>query len=523
MSTDIDAPPKAGSREWLGLAVLALPTLLVSIDVSILHLAVPHFSEALRPSATQTLWIVDLYGFMLAGFLVTMGTLGDRVGRRRLLLIGGACFGIASLAAAFASSPLLLMGARAAMGLAAATLMPSTLALIMSMFQEPRQRGTAIGVWVTMFSAGIALGPVVGGALLTTFWWGSVFLIAIPVVAILLLAGPRLLPEYRNPGAGRLDLLSVALFLAAILPAVYGIKEAAANGLSATVVLVLLASGVAAIAFVRRQNQLSEPLLDLRLLRNRTISACLAAMLLSMFVAGGMYLFVTQYLQLVQGLSPIRAGLWLLPSAALLTVTSLLTPAAAARYRPGHVIAAGLAMSAVGHALLATAGETAFFQIITGFTLAYGGGGPLIALGTDLVLGSAPPEQAGAASSMSETSTELGVALGVALLGSAGLAMYRSGLTMAADVPDAVRTAAQEGLANVLAVTSADGNAAGVAELLRSAQAAFTNGLNLVGVVSLVLSLLLIAICLVAVRARPLADAGQEATPQDQPSVGNLA
>jgi DHA2 family multidrug resistance protein-like MFS transporter len=200
--TTLDAP-RAGRREWTGLAVLALACLLYAMDLTVLHLAVPSLSADLQPSSAQLLWITDIYGFMVAGFLVTMGTLGDRIGRRRLLLTGAAAFGVVSVAAAFSTSPQMLIASRALLGIAGATLAPSTLSLIFSMFHDPRQRSTAIGVWITSFSAGGAVGPVLGGVLLERFWWGSVFLLALPVMALLLVLGPRVLPEYRAPGAGR--------------------------------------------------------------------------------------------------------------------------------------------------------------------------------------------------------------------------------------------------------------------------------------------------------------------------------
>ncbi|MER6522661.1 MFS transporter [Streptomyces sp. NPDC001553] len=477
MSTTADTTEQAGPREWLGLAVLALPTLLLSIDVSVLHLAVPHISEGLDPSAAQMLWIIDIYGFLIAGFLVTMGTLGDRIGRRKLLLIGAAAFGVASLAAVFADSPAMLIAARAAMGIAGATLMPSTLALIINMFRDGRQRGVAIAVWVTMFSVGIALGPVVGGAMLEYFWWGSVFLLGVPIMGLLLVAGPILLPEYRDEDAGRLDLTSVALSLAAILPIIYGLKEIANDGVGPIPILALVAGLIVGVLFVRRQRTLASPLLDLELFGNRTFRTALITLLLSMLVAGGTYLTVTQYLQLVGGLSPMKAGLYLLPAAFALIVTAVVSPMAASRFRPAYVVAAGLAVSGIGHLMLSLADSSSgVAQVVTGFAFVYAGGGPLIALGTDIVVGSARPEQAGSAAAISETSTELGMALGVALLGSLGTAVYRSGVEIPAGVP--------EGAGDTLAgaVEAARPLSSEVATaLLDSARAAFTDGMNIIG------------------------------------------
>ncbi|TNJ63663.1 MFS transporter [Paenibacillus hemerocallicola] len=254
-------PSRAGRREWIGLAVLALPTLLLSLDMSVLYLAMPQLAEDLAPSSTQFLWIMDIYGFLIAGFLVTMGTLGDRIGRRKLLMIGAAAFGIASMLAAYSSSAEMLIVNRALLGIAGATLMPSTLALISNMFKDPGQRGIAISVWMSCFMVGVAIGPLIGGLLLEQFWWGSVFLLGVPIMLLLLIAAPLLLPEYRDSKAEKMDLASVGLFLAAILPIVYGLKEfAKAGALEWQPVALLLFGGLVAVWFVRRQQTLTSPL-----------------------------------------------------------------------------------------------------------------------------------------------------------------------------------------------------------------------------------------------------------------------
>ncbi|GAA3229473.1 MFS transporter [Pseudonocardia petroleophila] len=509
MDTSTSAEPRAGTREWLGLAVLALPTLLVSMDVSVLHLAVPAITSSLSADAGQMLWIIDIYGFMIAGFLVTMGTLGDRIGRRKLLLIGGAAFGAASVLAAFATSPEMLIASRALLGVAGATLMPSTLSLIVNMFRSDAQRGVAIAVWVTMFSLGTALGPVVGGALLEFFWWGSVFLLAVPVMVLLLVAGPILLPEYRDADAGRIDLLSVALSLAALLPVIYGLKGLATGASAVTSIAAIVLGVVFAVVFALRQRTLASPLLDMSLFRQRAFAVTAVAMLASMFIAGGTYLFVTQYLQLVTGLSPMQAGLWLLPAAGALIVTSMLAPALAAKIKPHYVVVGGLLISTVGQVVLATLGTDDLALLVIGFLLVYAGGGPMISLGTDLIIGSAPPEQAGSASSISETATELGMALGVAALGSLGTAVYRGLAVVPAGTPADLAAAAQDTLAS--AAAAVQGLPAEVAAaLLDPNRAAFVGGLNVLGWVCAALSVALAALMVLGNRETPAAAATPE-------------
>jgi MFS transporter, DHA2 family, multidrug resistance protein len=484
--TTSGAVHRAGPKEWLGLAVLALPTLLLSLDITVLHLGVPHLSAALDPSSAQLLWIIDVYGFMIAGFLVTMGTLGDRIGRRKLLIAGAAAFGVASAVAAWSTTPEMLIASRTVMGVAGATLMPSTLSLISSMFRDPQQRGFAIGIWATMFSVGIAIGPVVGGVLLESFWWGSVFLLGVPVMVLLLVTAPFLLPEYRDPDAGRLDLPSVALVLGTMLPITYGIKELASHGLTAVAVVFIAVGVVLGAVFVRRQRRLAEPLLDLRLFADRGFGGALAVLLLSTGLVGGIYLFITQYLQLVTGLSPMLAGLWLLPAAGGLIIASLTAPILARRVRPGTVVAAAMLISALGYVLIAQVGPVGGLALLViGFVLVYVGVGATMSLGTDLVVGAAPPEKAGAASALSETSTELGVALGVAVLGSVGTAVYRSSVAGAvpAGVPADAAASAQDTLAGA---AEAAGRLPGDLgdQLLAAASGAFTGGMTLAAWIS---------------------------------------
>jgi MFS transporter, DHA2 family, multidrug resistance protein len=500
-------PDRAGAREWAGLAVLALPTLLLAMDATVLYLAVPHVVDDLRPSANQVLWIVDAYGFMIAGFLVTMGTLGDRIGRRRLLLLGAAAFGVASAVAAYATTPEVLIAARALLGVAGATLMPSTLALISNMFHRPSQRATAIGVWATCMSVGFALGPVLGGLLLEAFWWGSVFLLGVPVMVLLLVTAPLLLPEYRDPGAGRLDLTSVGMSLAAALPVVYGVKELAAHGPTAISIGALVVGAGFGAGFVRRQRRLPDPLLDLRMFGDRAFCTALLVLLVGLAAVGGIYLFVTQYLQLVADMSPLVAGLWLLPATAASTVVSMLTPAVARRVRPGQLVGFALAVSAAGYGVLTLVGSTGGLPVlIAGFVLVYAGNAPIMVLGTDLVVSTAPREKAGSAAAMSETSMEFGIAFGVAVLGVVGSAVYRGSVAGSGHAVEA-------GDSLAAATATAAGLAAAPADaLLAAARSAFTSGLTTVaGVCAFgVAALAVLAVTL-------LRDAGDEAVPDPAP------
>jgi MFS transporter, DHA2 family, multidrug resistance protein len=416
---------RATRREWAGLIVIALPCLVYAMDLTVLNLAVPEITADLRPSSAQLLWIVDVYGFLVAGSLITMGTLGDRIGRRRLLLIGGAAFGAASLLAAFATTPAMLIGARALLGIAGGTLAPSTLSLIRVMFRDPQERTVAIGAWITSYSLGAAIGPLAGGALLELFWWGSVFLIGLPVMALLLVIGPRVLPEYRDPAAGRLDLPSAAMSLAAVLATILGLKQLAQDGVHAEPLLWIAAGVGIAVAFARRQGRLADPLIDLRLFRVPAFSAALATNLLGFFAVFGAALFTAQYLQSVLGMSPLEAGLWSLPEALGFIVSSMLTPKLVTRWAPVTLIAAGLLMGAAGLAIVAHVDET-LTPLVIGTTVMALGLGVVATLATDLTVGVAPPERAGAAAAVSETSSELGGELGIAVLGSIATAVYRA-------------------------------------------------------------------------------------------------
>ncbi|MFC7548648.1 MFS transporter [Plantactinospora sp. GCM10030261] len=480
---------RATRREWLGLAILALPTLLLSVDVSVLYLALPQLSVELGADSTEQLWILDIYGFLLAGFLVTMGNLGDRVGRRRLLLIGGGAFGVTSLIAAYSTSPEMLIAARALLGVAGATLMPSTMALIKNMFRNPQQMGVAISVWMSCFMGGMTVGPLVGGVLLENYWWGSVFLLGVPIMLLLLVAGPVLLPEYRKASAGQLDLISVALSLAAILAVIYGLKELARSGWDPTLGLITATGFGVGTLFVRRQRALADPLLDLTLFRARTVSTALAVMLFTGVVMAGVALLSTIYLQVVAGLSPLAAGLWLIPQNIAMVAGMTVAPILNRRWSTYVVMTVGLIVATCGLLMLTQVdGGGGRGTLVTGLVVACFGVGMPMVLTMSLIMSAVPADRAGSAASVSETAGEFGVALGVATLGTLGAALYRTRLSDAPlpGVPAEVTATAGEGIGVAKALAGELPPETGEA-LFAAARAAFAVGLNGVAMTGVVM------------------------------------
>ncbi|MFE2936057.1 MFS transporter [Streptomyces sp. NPDC059278] len=488
------------NRAWLGLVVLMLPTFLVAMDVTALLLALPQLSADLGATDVQQLWISDSYGLMVAGLVITTGTLGDRIGRRRLLMTGCAAFAVLSVVAAFAVDPLMLIAVRALLGVAGATLVPSTLALITNMFRDERQRGRAIAVWATCQFTGGALGPVLAGFLLQHFWWGSVFLIAVPAMVVVLIAGPALLPEFRSDLAGRLDPVGVGQSLAAVLLLVYGIKRLAVESVAAgsvplVPVVAVVAGAAVGVLFVRRQLRLETPLLDLRLLRSRPFTAVLVALVFAGMAMAGTGLQVTQYLQNVLGHSPVVSAMLFAPMGLGVAVGTMTAPALARRMKQPTAIAGGLAVSALGSLLLVLAnGGHALPLVMTGITVLALGTGPLFALGTGLVIGSVPPERAGSAASMSETGNYFGGSLGFALLGVLAAVVYRSRADGTSD--------SLAGAVGASRHLPADRGA----ELLHTAREAFTAGLHVIGAVAAVLFVGLAVLTSLASRVRTAPD-----------------
>lgn len=495
--------PRVGARGWAALFVLMLPVLLVSVDNTVLSFALPEISLSLAPTGAEQLWIIDAYPLVLAGLLVTMGTLGDRFGRRRMLLIGAVGFAAVSALAAFAPTAGLLIAARALLGFFGAMLMPSTLSLLRSIFQNRDQRRMAIAVWASAFSAGAALGPIVGGFLLEHFSWGAVFLIAVPVLIPLLICAPLLVPESRDPNPGRIDPASIFLSMAAMVPVVYAIKSLAVDGPSWTV-LAGAALGVAMGAlFVRRQLRAEVPMLDMALFRRGSFSGAILVNLLSVVALVGFLYFVSQHLQLVLGLSPMVAGIALVPGMAAMIVAGLTVVPISRRVPPHVLVPSALLFSVAGYLVVAfTSQDQGVAPLIIAFVVLGIGIGAAETISNELILSSAPAEKAGAASAVSETAYELGAVLGTAVLGGIITAFYHSTLVLPAGLPVGAAAAAEETLAG--AYTAAQALPAELGDALwDAAAAAFGSGVMVTSLIGAGLVVAAGAIAAVTLRRAP--------------------
>ncbi|MFE7845158.1 MFS transporter [Microbacterium sp. NPDC057407] len=489
------AAQRAGWRGWAALVVLMLPVLLVSVDNTVLSFALPEIALDLGPSSAEQLWIIDAYPLVLASLLVTMGALGDRFGRRRMLLIGATGFGVVSVLAAFAPTAGLLIAARAGMGVFGAMLMPSTLSLLRSIFTDRDQRRLAIAIWAAGFSAGAALGPIVGGVLLEHFAWGSVFLMSVPVLLPLLVLAPILVPESRDPRPGRIDPVSIVLSLAALVPVVYAIKELAVHGPGGPAVPLFVVGIAFGALFVRRQLRSETPMLDMALFRRGSFSGAIVVNLLSVIALVGFLFFVAQHLQLIAGLSPLQAGLALVPGLVAMIAAGLLVVPLSRRFSARVIVPAGLTVSVIAYVVIAvTAGGGQVLALTLAFVALGIGIGMAETVSNELILSSAPPEKAGAASAVSETAYELGAVLGTAVLGGLLTALYRANLVLPDGVPAEVASASRETLAGAIAASAALDPALG-AQLREAAARAFDAG---VGVTALIGAGLIVVAALVA-------------------------
>lgn len=491
---------KAGRREWIGFFAILLPTLVVTMDISILFLAIPHLSVALEASSIQILWITDIYGFMIAGFLLVMGSLGDRFGSRRLLMIGAGAFSAVSVVAAFSTSPEMLIIARVILGIAGATLMPATLSLISVMFVHSKQRSLAIGIWVTTMSVGISIGPLVGGLLLENFWWGSVFLVSVPFMGLLLVTAPLFIPKHQGIQSGSIDFLSVILSLTSMLLIVYGFKSIPVYGFEWQLIVSIIMGLFIGTLFIRRQRDLKDPLVDVKLFKGLAFCAAFVLLLFGMIAINGMEYLFPQFLQMVSGLSPFQAGLWTIPGAMAVIVGSMVAPILSRRISPAYVVGSGMVIAAIGFSLMSLVeSSSSFFILVVGLVIAQLGIAPILVLGTDLVVGSAPSNKSGSTSAIAEISGELGIALGIAIMGSISSAVYRQRI-MASNTESPGDY--QDSLSGALALADQVPE-----EMLVMAREAFTHGFNVAAIVSSVLCLFLAILSVVMLRhVKPTSD-----------------
>lgn len=478
---------KSYSR-WIALAILALPVLLTSMDFSVLYLAIPAISADLSPTSSQILWMLDIYGFVLAGLLITAGNLADRFGRRKVLLIGAALFGIASALAAFSSSPEMLIASRALMGIGGATLMPSTLALIRNIFDNPNERAKAIGVWTAAFAGGGIIGPIIGGSLIDFFSWGAVFLINVPFILLLLVAAPIFIPEYRSKTKIRFDIVGAVLSITAILSIVYAIKHAAEIiGWDMTSTLGLLIGAILVSIFLWRQRVSEHPLIDLSLFANRRFTVAIITLLLSVMVLFGPNMYIAQYLQLALGMSPLIAALWMAPIALAGMAGSIFGPQL--RIKTGTVFAmcGGLISAAIGLAIIAlTPATSGLAFILVGGIIMSAAITAVMTLATDTVVTTAPHDRSGAASAIQETSSEFGGALGIAIMGSIGAIVYKMSLELPSGAPAIV----EESFASAVEVSSTVSRDIAI-PLLDTAAKSFVAGLSTVATIGAVSMILL--------------------------------
>ncbi|MET4053217.1 DHA2 family multidrug resistance protein-like MFS transporter [Frigoribacterium sp. PvP054] len=499
-------PPRAGRRQWAALVVLMLPVLLVSVDNTVLSFALPEISTALQPSAAGQLWIVDVYSLVLAGLLVAMGSMGDRFGRRKLLLIGASGFAVVSVLAAFSTSAEHLIAARAVLGFFGAMIMPATLSLLRSTFLDREQRRLAIAVWASGFAAGSALGPIVGGVLLEHFAWGSVFLIAVPVLVPLVIAGPLLLTESRDPDPGPADPLSVVLSLAAMAPVVAAIKLLATDGLVWPVVVLAVVGVGSGWLFVRRQLARPRPLLDVRLFTNPVFAGSVMVNLLAVVALVAFLFFTTQHLQLVVGLRPLQAATTLVPGLVVMILAGLGVVRVVRWLRPRSIVALGLASAALAYAAVwATGAGAPVVVFVVAFAFVGLGVGAAETISNDLIIAAVPANRAGAASAVSETAYEVGAVLGTAVLGSMLTAIYRGALVVPAGVPTEVGEAARETLGGAVAVSSGlPDDLAG--SLLHAATDAFDQGLVVTAGVGALVMVVAVVVALTTLRRASSAD-----------------
>ncbi|MFF0578671.1 MFS transporter [Streptosporangium saharense] len=482
--TGID-PRRRGTGRWSVLILLCFSLLLIAVDATVLHIAVPALTAALEPSSVQLLWIIDSYSLVVAPLLLTFGTLGDHYGRKRLVLMGYVVFGVASAAAAFAPSAPALIGARALLGVGGAMIMPATLSIIRQVFTDRRERAVALGVWSGVAAAGAAVGPLIGGLLVEHLWWGAVFLINVPILLVLLPAAVRLLPDSCSRALHPWDAFSALLSVVGILALAFGLKEMGTGESGGTVVFL---AGIGLLAwFVRRQRRAAFPMLDLSLFRQRAFSIGVAAVLLTVFALVGLELMLAQYLQLVLGDSPFQAAVRLLPLMAAAVTGGLAGARLLHRFGLRATMSSGLTLTTLS--LLPTlAWGTEPHTLMLALCFVGIGFGIQVTLlaASDTIMSSAPESRAGGAAAVEETAYELGAGLGVAVLGTVTTAVYAPSLAPVAGVPSGLMALARQSLAAAAHAAQEIGGDTGVA-LLTAARIAFVGGLHSTIVVSALL------------------------------------
>lgn len=459
---DTKAVDQSYPQRWLGLVVLCIAIALLAIDTTVLNFAIPAITSALEPSATQTLWMVDIYAFVLAALLVTMGTLGDHIGRRRLLLVGAVCFGVASVIAGLSTTAEWLIVGRTLQGAAGATLMPSTLSLLRAMFQDAAERAQAISIWVAVYAVGAAAGPFIGGVLLEYFHWGSVFFINVPLVIVMVLAGLKFLPSSRSATPQPFDLSGALYSIIMLFSLVYTVKVIPAEGLTPVALAIGVVAIIAGWLLMRHLRSTAHPLIDISLLANPTYAVVVVVNGASMFLYVGVLFYLSQYLQVVLGYSPIIAGMLMMPGLITSMFASLITGRFMARYAARTLLMIALGLTCVASCVLGADAwgllEHSGIWLSIGFAVFGAGVGMIDPITNDYILAAAPADRAGAAASISETGYELGGAFGTAILGSVLMAVYSAG------VP--------KELANSISSAHATGDP----ELITLADAAFRNG-----------------------------------------------
>ncbi|WP_370941786.1 MFS transporter [Amycolatopsis sp. cg5] len=429
----LTSPTAAIRSPRLALALLALPSLLIAIDISVLNVALPRMAADLRPSPAELLWMNDIYGFMVGGTMITMGTVGDRIGRRRLIVACAAVFALASAVAAFATEPWMIIVTRAVMGIAGAAIMPASMALIGQIYPDPKKSVSAMGAYMTCFLTGMAIAPLIGGVLVEHWWWGAVFLMGVPVMVLTVLAAPKVLPEFRATEPGKPDVRSAVLCLASILLVVYALKSIVNNGWTVAAIGAAVAGIALGVVFVRRRNHLEHPLVDLGLLRRPGVARAMWVLLLTALVMGGTSLFVSFYLQSVHGQTPLASALWLLPQMGAMMVAANLGPWLGRTIEPAKIVAVCMGLMLIGFVLFAITpdGLAGLLTLVAASVLTTGGIGAAFPFLMNDVMSHAPADRAGSAASFAQTANELGIAMGLVVLGSVGTVVYRAHLGVA--------------------------------------------------------------------------------------------